>query len=150
MENEVAQDEEVDYADIFCPITREIYRDPVGAADGFVYERDAITKWILQTGTSPFTRQPLKIDELKPDNKRRLLVHRRRQLTVSYDACNSTISLSSLRQVPTPVDQVDPITTSDRTYRDRVKFKKHIFQIVLLIIAVSITIGPILGMAVGM
>ncbi|CAF1551175.1 unnamed protein product, partial [Adineta steineri] len=37
----------------------ELFRDPVIANDGHVYERVAITKWINEHGTSPFTRQPL-------------------------------------------------------------------------------------------
>ena len=31
--------------DLTCPITRQLFVDPVMAADGFSYERDAIEKW---------------------------------------------------------------------------------------------------------
>ncbi|CAF3083732.1 unnamed protein product, partial [Rotaria sp. Silwood2] len=146
MKNETSQDKEVNHEDLLCPITHEIYRDPVKAADGFVYERAAITRWILQKGTSPFTRQPLKIDELKPDDKLRHLARRRRHSIVSYDAHNSTISLPPLRRVPRSVSQVAPITTLVHTYRATVISKMLIFRIVLVIIAISITIGPIVGM----
>ncbi|CAF3905867.1 unnamed protein product [Rotaria sp. Silwood1] len=150
MKNETKRDGEVNHEDLLCPITHEIYRDPVRATDGFVYERDAITRWILQKGTSPFTRQPLKIDELKPDDKLRHLARRRRHSTVSYDAHDNTVSLPPLRRVPRPVPQIAPIITHGRTYRTRVISKKLIFRIVLIIIAISITVGPILGMALGM
>ena len=38
-----------------CPITIELMMDPVVAADGFAYERSAITRWLLAKGTSPVT-----------------------------------------------------------------------------------------------
>lgn len=50
--------------DLVCPITLELFRDPVTAADGHVYEREVITRWILEKGTSPFTRQPLQVNDL--------------------------------------------------------------------------------------
>lgn len=42
-----------------CPIAQEPCTDPVIASDGFTYERDAILRWIVQSGTSPMTREPL-------------------------------------------------------------------------------------------
>lgn len=48
-----------------CPITLEIFIDPVLADDGHTYERSAIVEWIKSHGTSPVTRQPIKIKELK-------------------------------------------------------------------------------------
>ncbi|PRD23410.1 UNVERIFIED_CONTAM: Wdsub1 [Trichonephila clavipes] len=43
-----------------CPITQEVMRDPVVAADGYSYERQAIEEW-LQKGkdTSPMTNETL-------------------------------------------------------------------------------------------
>ena len=38
-----------------CPITDEIMRDPVIAADGHTYERRAITEWFAHHDTSPNT-----------------------------------------------------------------------------------------------
>ena len=39
-----------------CPITQEAMKDPVCAADGQTYEREAIERWLQLKGTSPFTR----------------------------------------------------------------------------------------------
>ena len=50
-----------------CPITYELFRDPVLAEDGHTYERVAIEKWIRENGTSPFTRQPLSMNQLHPN-----------------------------------------------------------------------------------
>ena len=50
-----------------CPITRDLMEDPVIAEDGYTYERSAITRWINDNGTSPLTRIPLRVSELRPN-----------------------------------------------------------------------------------
>lgn len=46
---------------LLCPITMEVMSDPVVAADGHTYERDAIAQWLRAPGNvrSPVTNQPL-------------------------------------------------------------------------------------------
>lgn len=39
-----------------CPITRELMRDPVIAADGHTYDREAIEMWLRNHDTSPKVR----------------------------------------------------------------------------------------------
>ncbi|CAF2993638.1 unnamed protein product [Rotaria sp. Silwood2] len=48
-----------------CPITNEVFEDPVIGDDGHTYERKAITEWLTKNGTSPITRQPMSVDSLK-------------------------------------------------------------------------------------
>jgi hypothetical protein len=49
-----------------CPITLELFVDPVLASDGYTYERSAIVEWIkYHHDTSPMTRQNIKIKELE-------------------------------------------------------------------------------------
>lgn len=50
-----------------CPITRVLFRNPVVAADGITYERQAIVQWVKQKGTSPTTRETLSLDKLLPN-----------------------------------------------------------------------------------
>lgn len=51
-----------------CPITLELFVDPVLADDGYTYERSPIVEWIQgNNGTSPITRQPIKLNQLKPN-----------------------------------------------------------------------------------
>ncbi|CAM4777575.1 unnamed protein product [Rotaria magnacalcarata] len=57
-----------------CPITMELFHDPVLASDGHTYERQEIEQWIRSRGTSPLTRQPLSIDQLYPNRKVKELV----------------------------------------------------------------------------
>lgn len=52
----------------YCHITRELMVDPVIAPDGNSFERDAITQWLETNDTSPLTRNPLTVAELRPNN----------------------------------------------------------------------------------
>lgn len=88
--------------DLICPITLELFRDPVVAGDGHVYEREAITQWILEHGTSPLTREWLQINELQPDFHLRQLANRRRNSTVSYQANENHVTFPVLGRVPHP------------------------------------------------
>jgi hypothetical protein len=45
----------LDVDDIMCPITGQIYLNPVVAADTFTYEQDAILEWFKEHNTSPIT-----------------------------------------------------------------------------------------------
>ncbi|UJR15021.1 hypothetical protein I4U23_001997 [Adineta vaga] len=53
---------------VTCCITKAILRDPVLAADGFTYEREAILNWFEQSNRSPMTNQELENKELKPNH----------------------------------------------------------------------------------
>ncbi|CAF3893334.1 unnamed protein product [Rotaria sp. Silwood1] len=57
-----------------CPITMELFHDPVSAPDGHTYEKQAIEQWIRSHGTSPITRQPLSIEQLHPNRTVKELV----------------------------------------------------------------------------
>jgi hypothetical protein len=71
----------VDNEYLICPITYEMFHDPVVAGDGHIYERTAIVRWICEHGTSPLTRQPLNINELQSDDYLRNLANQQRTST---------------------------------------------------------------------
>jgi serine/threonine protein kinase len=48
-----------------CPITDEIFEDPVVGDDGHTYERKAIIDWLTKNQTSPMTREPMDINSLR-------------------------------------------------------------------------------------
>ena len=60
--------------EFICPITCDIFNDPVIASDGHTYERTAILEWIRQAGTSPLTRAPLQLSKLKPNSSLRITI----------------------------------------------------------------------------
>lgn len=50
-----------------CPITQEPMRDPVVAADGHTYERNAIVRWLQSSDKSPLTGSVLPHKNLVPN-----------------------------------------------------------------------------------
>ena len=67
-----------------CPITLELFVDPVLADDGHTYERSAIVEWVkYHHGTSPMTRQAIKIKELKDNRLVKQLADQCRSLSTS-------------------------------------------------------------------
>jgi len=86
-----------------CPITHEVMREPVIAADGMTYDREAIMKWFLmcdERGTgpvSPVTNQPLSTDYIVPNHTTRSLLYslqdmaNSRQVDASADAGTQTV-----------------------------------------------------------
>ena len=55
-------------AGFVCPITTEVFVDPVTAADGHSYERSAIERWLLDHNTSPKTNMALPHKMLIPNH----------------------------------------------------------------------------------
>jgi hypothetical protein len=53
---------------LLCPLTHELFRDPVLAQDGHTYERESIEDWIRKNGTSPKTGQQLSLEYLYPNH----------------------------------------------------------------------------------
>jgi len=51
-----------------CPITQDIFIEPVVAEDGHTYERDAIKKWLDNHNTSPLTNKMLYSKRLIPNH----------------------------------------------------------------------------------
>lgn len=52
----------------YCPITCDLIKEPVLTHEGITYEREAIEVWIMVNGRCPTTRDPLSIEELRPNN----------------------------------------------------------------------------------
>jgi len=57
-----------------CPITLELFRDPVTGQDGHTYERAAIIAWLQKYGTSPITRETMTIESLRPNHTVKQLI----------------------------------------------------------------------------
>ena len=89
--------------ELICPITLQLFHDPVIAGDGHVYERAAITEWILKDGRSPLTREPLNMNTLQPDNHLRALADVARNETVFHSTSNNAVTRPLL--IPIPSDR---------------------------------------------
>ena len=55
------------YDSLKCPITYQLFHDPVIGSDGHTYERENITRWIQKHSTSPITREPMSLNSLRPN-----------------------------------------------------------------------------------
>lgn len=63
--------------EFLCPITRELMREPVTAADGYSYERQAIESWInTKNRSSPMTNLPLLTTLLTPNHTLKMAIGR--------------------------------------------------------------------------
>jgi hypothetical protein len=52
---------------LLCPITQELFVDPVVIESGHTFERAAIAQWLAQNPTCPKTRQRVSADALTPN-----------------------------------------------------------------------------------
>ena len=51
--------------DMRCPITLNIFLNPVFTDDGFTFEKEAIKNWLKNNNTSPITRLPISKNLIK-------------------------------------------------------------------------------------
>ncbi|NXY87717.1 WSDU1 protein, partial [Alcedo cyanopectus] len=63
--------------EFLCPITRELMKDPVIAADGYSYEKEAMENWLsTQRRSSPMTNLPLPSLLLTPNRTLKMAISR--------------------------------------------------------------------------
>ena len=129
----VSSEQNIDNDDLTCPITMELFHDPVIASDGRVYERAAITQWINEHGTSPFTRQPLQVNELQPDDHLRQLAARRRNPVVSYNVQHNTVTLPPLRIGSRNARRIHPQERNNTTAAAPVNNESHKCAVCMII-----------------
>ena len=48
-----------DVSYLVCPITKDFFKNPVVASDGYTYESEAIEKYLKDNNVSPITKQPI-------------------------------------------------------------------------------------------
>ena len=90
--------------EFLCPILMVLMEDPVIGQDGKTYERAAIEKALKQDPRSPFTREPMRIDSLRPNYAIKTLIERFRGTTViKIQPLPSSSLLQPLLPTPIPV-----------------------------------------------
>jgi hypothetical protein len=86
-----------------CPITQEIFKDPVIGEDGHTYERKTITDWLRKNGTSPITRQPMDINTLRTNHVVKQMIEELRTTSQSQQAQSQfqlDVDIRKTRQKP--------------------------------------------------
>eukprot|EP00964_Phaeocystis_antarctica_P081246 scaffold50802_cov63-Phaeocystis_antarctica.AAC.3 len=91
-----------------CPITTEIMTDPVSTADGFTYEREAISEWLRTKDTSPRTGAKLESKTLIPNHLVRCVL----RAFIEASSAPSTTSLqhAEVSRQALPSQHTDTIT----------------------------------------
>ena len=89
-----------------CPITCEVMKDPVTAADGHSYEASAIMQWLASSNMSPLTGQPL-------PNKQLARSHALRNAIQEHEQAKATRREKerALRNVPPAPDGCGSVRT---------------------------------------
>lgn len=82
---------------LMCPITNDILRKPVVAADGFTYERSAIIRWLMSKNKSPLTGNPLTDQTLRTNHNIKQILD---ALKAEQSARNCTSGTSSGGKAP--------------------------------------------------
>ena len=54
-------------SEFICPITQEIMKEPVSDNEGVSYEKLSIERWLSRNNTSPISRRPLYMRDLRPN-----------------------------------------------------------------------------------
>ncbi|GFO31808.1 WD repeat, sam and u-box domain-containing protein 1 [Plakobranchus ocellatus] len=62
--------------EFLCPITQELMKDPVIAADGYTYDRPAILSWMQREQRSPLTNMELASTQLTPNRTLKMMIHK--------------------------------------------------------------------------
>ncbi|XP_053140910.1 WD repeat, SAM and U-box domain-containing protein 1 [Hemicordylus capensis] len=85
--------------EFLCPITRELMKEPVIAADGYSYEREAMENWIIKKRrSSPMTNLPLQRLILTPNRTLKMAINRWLETQPEYKEKLS----SSIAGIPSP------------------------------------------------
>ncbi len=123
-----------------CPITRTLMKDPYYDPDGYSYEKDAIFKWVSEHGISPLTRNPMTINDLRPNRALKDLIDEfnKPKVTVAPPAVpiiDTTITSAGIARKPVKIimiadvsgsmNEYSDVTGTERTYITRLGLVKH-------------------------
>lgn len=89
-------------SEVMCPIMHERMQEPVLAADGHTYERQAIEKWMTAHNTSPMTGAPLMHRFLTQNFALKRIIS---SCGARSDNCESSDSPVARRMATIPADQ---------------------------------------------
>ena len=88
-----------------CPLTMEVFVDPVVDLQGHSFERRAIVKWLRENSISPITRMPMRVSDLRPNRALREFCQALPNLRKRFDRLVQNVE---------PDDQMD----EDSTWRE--------------------------------
>jgi hypothetical protein len=93
-------------SEMCCPVTLMLFRDPVIASDGFMYEADSVKQLIRTHQNSPITREPLKKEYFQAKQKKSEVLAFREKRAVELLQFFSDASASDMRIACVALDRV--------------------------------------------
>jgi len=92
-------DDALELQSFICPITQEVFVDPVVTPYGHTYERHAIVDWIKGHATDPLTRQPLQESQLVPCYAIKAAIQQQKKMLVKQQSPQQSSQQSSPPQL---------------------------------------------------
>lgn len=126
-----------------CPITHELFLDPVVAADNQVYERQAITRWLTTSNNSPMTG-------VRMSNKQFIKVEAVKSMVDCFIDINPEMEEQRYTLMPTPPTQSPSLI--NRTMQQaregyRTRRNSNITASQATVMLPPTSVGPIIGIA---
>jgi hypothetical protein len=96
------------------PLLATIMEDPVALPSGVIMDRAVISRHLLNDATDPFNRQPLTVEQLKPDTdlKTKIDAWRNKQKSAEPSS-SSSLGSSTTPSTTTTTSATSPTTTAD-------------------------------------
>lgn len=102
----VALEDEKDHLtqSYYCPLTKELFVDPVSTCDGYTYERHAIEEWLKTNDVSPATKEKLENKNLIPNPvvQKHVLDHYKKYLTRKENKASKVAAVEPASEVEKP------------------------------------------------
>lgn len=109
--------------DFHCPISWDIFKDPVILEDGFTYERDNISEWLSKNRTSPTTNRKLNNKKIIPNQIVKNIINIHQELLLSFNTCKQQI-IDSEKQIQTLISEIESLSLQRDSIREELTNKK--------------------------
>jgi len=116
---------EIKEEDLYCPITHQLFNDPVFASDGFIYERSAIVKHFESNYTSPITRETI-TNNVYPCHIMKCMISSflEKNPDKKSDQYKEIKSFSSVAELKSSIDKYDIIDISKMSHNEIIDLVK--------------------------
>ena len=112
-----------DIQDFHCPISWDIFKDPVILEDGFTYERENICEWLSKNRTSPSTNQRLYNKRIIPNQILKNIINIHQELLLSLNNCKQQI-IDSETQIQTLIGEIESLSIKRDSIQEEINNKK--------------------------
>lgn len=109
--------------DFHCPISWELFKDPVILEDGFTYEREDISEWLTKNRSSPTTNRKLHNKRVIPNQILKNIINMHQELLLSLNNCKQQI-ITSENQIKVLTSEIESLSIQRDLIQDDLEKKK--------------------------